>query len=438
MAEDVIVKIDGADVPDITDVNEKVENVETIEIDGKSYNLNENGDAINEDGSVFKSKTDLESKPDDDVAVTEVEIYDEASKKTVTYKLDKDGNAIDDKGEIMYSKEELEALGEESTTELDVNSLIDKVGIKVYNEKGEVINYDNTEDSQISYIRDVHEVGKQIGANEYYEHLVSTYPFMNDLLLHLNSGGKFEDFKEEVDYSTIKLDKKNAEQLKQIITQAKSIKGDKPESIVKYLDFLSKSDSDNDSLLEQSKLELEYLLNRQVTNRVEKEKLIEANKLESIENAKKYWGINVDDKGNLVDLKINNSVYSIINSGKIKVNNETYVIPEKIKVVDNGKANIYTRNDFFRYLYEPVVYQLEDGSSVQMTRDQYKIEVERGNRDLNHDIYDAFERFVNYDKTQFIKEQINNNTVNNVKKLVVKKHNVSTTVRKSDPIVKIN
>lgn len=389
------------------------DNVTKVKIDDKEYNINESGDALNDDGTVFKTKDELSKDFKEDNAGESVDI------DGVIYTIDKDGNYINENGVVTYTAEQVKDFNEVIDNTLDPNVIAEKSGLVILDKEGNKVKYDANEEGVIKYTTDVYESGKNDGVNEYADYIANTFPIIPQIIQHLQDGGRIDDFQQKVDYAKVKLDKTNAVQLKNIIKEARLMRGDRPEAIERYISVLEQGNTDNEGLLEEAILEQKYIVGEQ-TKKNEERRIKEEERINNeIETSNNYWGVQVDDSGNLIDLNKENSVYHIIKTGILKVGNDTYTIPEKIKVIENGKPTIKNRKQFFDYLYAPIQVVI-DNKRVTTTLDNLKVMKVKQNRTVADDVFEGFERFVDYDKSQFIKEQINNNKAKEIKKLTTK------------------
>ncbi len=119
----------------------------------------------------------------------------------------------------------------------------------------------------------------------------------------------------------------------------------------------------------------------------------------------------------------------------MKVDNESYKIPDKIRIKQDGKIVVKDRNDFFRYIYEPVAIKNGD-QTVKMTRYEYDLAIENNNRSIHNDVFDAYRRFVNYDLTQIVKDKVKQEEVKNtIKKISTKKRSASPKVTTSGKVI---
>lgn len=398
---------------------------DVVTIGNNEYVLDDSGNALNEDGSVFKTKEELEtSDTDDEEGATEDSVVYEIEGKKFT--IDKDGNAIDDKGEITYTKDQLAEMEEDQVEDgqVDVSKIISETAIIIHDADGNPVEYENSEEGLKSYVTDVY----TRASNDAISELFNTYPTIEGLVYHLSAGGSFEDFNNFTDYSKVKLDKKNEDQLKNIIYTAQSKRGNTPQQIDRYYKALKAGDTDNDELFVEAQEELKYLADTNKNEIKRQQELIAQQEQARQQELAEYWGVEVRD-GRLVDLGVENSVYNIIKTGNIKLKDSAFKIPDKIRVVEDGKPKLYTRDDFFRYLKEPIVVN-QNGNRITTTRHQLDLDREMQSRNTNNDIYDAYRRFVKYDDSQFIKEQVNNDRVTTIKKLKPKRVAVNTGTQK--------
>jgi len=388
--------------------------VEQIEVDGVKYDLDKEGNALDKDGKVFKTKADLDALS----TVTDVE---QVEIDGVVYTIDKDGNAVDDNKAVKFTKDQLEKMQEVDTTgTLDVNNIIKTTAIPIYDSEGNEVVYDNTEEGLKNYVIDVRDSSYQEGQSAYANALLGKYPIINDIITHLELYGNLKDFNETPDYSKVTIDKNNTSQQESIILQARSLRGDTPEKARDYVQYLK----DAKRLEEEATSELEYLNTYYSGIKSENAKKLNDRRTAEKKQYDEYWGVEVKNN-QLHPINKSGSVYDIVTKGTIQIGEEKYTIPEKIRYTENGQVKIATRQEFFNYLYEPIQVNTPDGPIV-MTRDQYRLALEQEQRTIGHDVFEAYKRFVGGDMTQIIKQAINENEVKKIKKL---KSSTETTVK---------
>lgn len=342
------------------------------------------------------------------------------------YEIDESGNAVKD-GEVVYTKEQLDSFEEPSGESIvKLEEIFKNTNIVPVDEKGEPIKYEDTPEGISSYVKDVYDIAAKQAIEEYQTSLFTTYPILNDVFDYLSkNNGSLENYTPKQSYRQVEItDDSDETQLKNIIVSARLQKGDTAEKAERYFKYLK----DSNQVLEEAKSELEYLKDNET--KLEESKRVEIQQQQEVQRkeAESYWGIAVDEKGQLIDLNKNDSIYGIIKTGELKVDNENYKIPDKIRIKQDGKIVVKDRNDFFRYIYEPV--QIKNGNqTLQMTRYEYDLAIENNNRSIHNDVLDAFKRFVNYDLSQIVKDKVKQEEVKNViKKISTKKRSASPKV----------
>lgn len=411
---------DTSDTTDITDSR--------IDIEGTSYQVDKDGNAIGSDGNVYKTKDELADINKDDIVDVKPEVntlnIDDDGVVT-SYVIDDNGNALDDKGEVKYTKEELETLGTDTPQAVDINiaSVIDSTKIPIFNQDNEAVSYENTNEGLSQYVEDVYQRGSTEATNNVFSELYSKYPFLNNMLNHVDAGGTVEDFREETDYASIKLDKDNITQLKAIAIEGYMSKGMSSEEANKYFDYVKSTGSDNDEAYLEATKELKHLTDSKSNRDTKKQQDIQLQQQAEQSNYNNYWGVQINDKGQLVNLNKENSIYNIVQEGTLKVGEDTFNIPDNIRVMEDGKPKMYNRSDFFRYLYEPIVVLDNNGNRITTTRDNIKMQKEQSIRTVSNDVLDSYKRFTNYDISQLINEKVNNQKVKEIRTIVINNKN---------------
>lgn len=384
--EDELVKNTPAKKKDIK-VEEK--EAEVINIDDNDYILDENGNALNEDGSIFMSKTDIDALEEYQDTIDNSDKYIEKVKKLVN--------------------------------------------IDIEDDKGNIVEYDDTPEGIAKYLSDVAEIKAEDKAKVIINDRYNKYPLLKQIEQHLRiNNGSLEGFQQETDYSKIKLSEDNIQQLKDIAIAGEKARGRTDE---RALNIVKLAEAD-DSLIDLAKDNLEYLVNSQkVTQefRDRQEALIQE---QQAKEQAEFWGITTNEEGKVFTLDNPNSVYNIIKEGNLKVEGRDIKLPENIKRrLDGGKVTTVSRDEFFEYVYVPkeVVIDGQPQLATQYMIDQYN----SNNKKTVHDfVYDAFNTFVRNDKTQFIEQGIRQEKVREIRKLKTKSSKVAD--KKKSPSTKLN
>jgi hypothetical protein len=167
-----------------------------------------------------------------------------------------------------------------------------------------------------------------------------------------------------------------------------------------------------------------------VERKTEMDKQIAAKEKAKQDRINNYWGVAIDNKGNMVDLNIENSVYNkVMKTGEVKLGDETLQIPKVIRSNITGEPKEYSRQDFFNWLFIPKPVEI-DGERINATGYDIYLYNTNKNRTVNHDVVDAFTAFTNGDKSQLIKQSVNKH-VKTQKSIKLSSKSSSTTSRKT-------
>ncbi len=382
-----------------------------IEIDNVKYQLDKDGNAL-KDGQIFKTKVELDALEANQSQEEQAEI------DGVVYKIDKLGNALDEQGNVKFTKEQLDKMEEETPTgELKVADVIKSTAIPIYDSEGNEVVYDDTEKGLINYVTDVRETSLQEGALQFQAALVNKFPIIQDIVTHLELYGSLKDFTETPDYSKVTISKDNIGQQESVVTQARILRGDTPQKAAEYVQYLK----DGKRLEEEATTELSFLNNHYNEQRAKKDEALATQRLAEQKAQDEYWGVSIKNN-ELHPINKVGSVYDTIIKGTVKIGDDTFTIPEKIKYTRDGQVRFATRQEFFNYVYAPIKVNTPDGP-VTMSAYDYDLAMQNQSRTVAHDVMDAFKVFTGGDFSQIIKQAIKENEVVRLRKL---KSNSST------------
>jgi hypothetical protein len=345
-------------------------------IDEVEYTLDADGNALDSEGKVFKTK--------DDLANLNMNNLVEVDGKE--YTINEKGDAVNEAGEVVYTKAQLDALGSDEPI---VNQVIKVVGRPVLDENGVEIQYDDTPIGIGRYIEDVSvQIGNEI-ANEIIKEKYTTYPILRAFEEHLIlNNGNPAGFQEDVDYSTIQLDETNEYQLSNIIRKDLLAKGYAEDRAEKLISLYKKEAS----LLEEAKVALASLDNSSKAIRAQRERdaqIVLDNKAKA---DNQFWSA-VQEK--------------VLNQKTIQVGEEVIAIPQYMKRNIDGKIVTASNKDFFDYMYTKYKYNM-GGEPVIMTQNQADLMLEeQAKSGVDYEVYEALRRFLRYDDEQIIREKRN-------------------------------
>lgn len=267
--------------------------------------------------------------------------------KDITYKLNDKGDAVDETGTVFKTKAEIEELTNpaNSTDIISVESIEKISGINVFDDKGEKVSFDGTPEGlakrEIAIANQYHTEG----FNKAIDELFTTHPEVERLIAHKQLYGNLDNFAKDIKFETITLDKDNKEQHKQIIVESEVARGRSVASATKIADMYIADGS--------SYKEAEEAVNFLKTKKEQESRVIEEQRAEAIQKetqkVEEFYGVHFDNKLNkIVPLNIENSIYNkIVKKGEIGA----LKLPETgITIMDNGKPVKLTRADIFNYI----------------------------------------------------------------------------------------
>jgi len=374
-----------------------------INIEGIDYKLDKEGNAVDNNGVVVKTKEELTKTanplPPDKTEQVEID--------SIVYKLDKDGNAVKEDGSIFKTKVELDELAKIQEPDLPnyAQEIAKITNIVIYDEKGEAITYDNTVEGLAAYVSSVREKTDNDSRIDTINKLVETFPVLSDVFRHLElNNGSLEGFTNRVNYSNVIVDKDNVEQQKNIIFDARIKKGDTKSEAEAFIKYIEADGTLNDMAISS----LDYLKSK------DKEIVDAENReIEKREIAKQES-----------QLQYTNAVNKILETGKLDINGKQYVIPKVFNFKDNGKVVTKTINDFKDYITKPKTFDIA-GQKVNITQNQYDYYMETQTRKVDDDVFEILKRFTKYDTSNFIEQQIENKKILEIRKYSTKNPKVN-------------
>ena len=419
MEKTIVLPIGNNNVPPPVTTPPITNSLTEIVIGVDKYNINTDGNAIDKDGKVLKTKDELEqlkaaipivpaddkNTPDaDKIKSIESQLIEgaEIELDNIKYVLNKDGNAVDSTGKVIKTKDELKSLllVNDTTDEVDYITEIQKAtNLILTNENNQPVTYENTVPGITKYVQDVYTEGRKLGRTEYEQEILSKYPVVSDIIEHLTIHGSLDNFVENVDYSKVSITDDETQQI-DIYTKAKLQQGLSKEEISDLIGYL-KSDKKLKTAAETS---LAYLTKLQVTNATDRANKVAEIKAKEDADRLEYW----------------NSVNSILNSKQLVVDDKKFTIPEVIKVKEtDGKVVTKTIKDFVDYIEKPLTFNV-NGTIYTMTQLEYDEAIEDTKRTPHHDLFDAYRKFTKYDDSQLIAANISDNVVKKIIKLTTK------------------
>lgn len=378
---------------DVSLENQDTPDVQTLEIEGTSYNLDSEGNALKEDGSIFKTKAELEAKStppseenDDEPSELEVD--------GVVYKINETGDAIKEDGSVFMTKQQIADAQNTTDEPADLTEVIKLVNITPVDDNGQPINYESTAEGIAQYIKDVRDITLQQAYEDLEQQFYDNNPDLYQVYLHKLNTGSIEGFGNRVDWSKVEVDKAD-DAIAQSIIVANEMRLGKTKEQAEYYANLIKADG---KLKEIATAAQQQLVNADA----EFERTALENKAildqEAEEQATEYW----------------NNIITTAKSGKLVIGDKTYTLPQVFKIKGEGDKIITANNDdFINYMTRPKIFVIE-GQEYQLTQDQYDKYLEDSKKNYNDAVFDSLKRFVKYDTSQFIEEQVKQQTAKRI------------------------
>jgi hypothetical protein len=279
-----------------------------------------------------KPTNPADTKVDDEVDA--VEIGD------VTYILDENGNALDEQGQVKYTKEQLEAEDFNPDSEVsndgddsdDDNFSISKVEeitkIKVLKD-GQELKFEDTVEGiakrELAIAEQYQNLGKQAAIDEYFK----SNPELDRARQFLSVNGSLKDFGKVTTYKDVEIDPKNTEQMASIIIEGLKLSNMPESQISSYVEYLRTSNGLEDA----AKTNLDAL---------------KANEAEITKNISKKYQEQLD-ADRIERENFTKNVKNIISSGKVN----DFSIGETFIAERNGNKVTVTRNELIDYITKP-------------------------------------------------------------------------------------
>jgi len=255
-----------------------------------------------------------------------------------TYTVDKDGNVLDPDGKVFKEAKDVdewlkgfdvnnkEKGTEEGADELSLDAIQKAIGEEIVDEKGNPVEFTNDAAGVKSYIENV----ISLRSNELQQAAVNKVftdnPILAQFANYLAVNGSPRGFGELPDRSGIKVEQDNEAQQIAIIKAAAQEFGNTTlnDNYIKYL-------KDSGGLYDEAKAQLENLQNADKKRNEEYARQAEAQRKEQEEQTTAYW----------------TNVHNKLAEGKVG----EYQLPKSFVREVNGQKVTTTIDDFFNYLY---------------------------------------------------------------------------------------
>lgn len=271
--------------------------------EGQQGNIVE-GNANGEQGQEGNGQQGQEGQGDGDSSTGEVTLSegDTVNVDGVDYTIDANGNAVDADGTVFRTAAELAELIAQNGSEPSVlDQLQTRFGSDFKDEDGNPIVFDNNAEGIAAYVDTVVQSKIAEAQTAALNNLFETYPQVEQVINHLKLNGTLEDFVEIPDRSNITVSKDNEEQQASFIREEWKLSGKKGD-VNKFIDYCK-----NAGILYDTAVESKEAVDSIYESRLAEQKAqVEAKEAAAAAEEKAYWD-NVEktiSKGELLGYSI--------------------------------------------------------------------------------------------------------------------------------------
>ena len=271
-----------------------------------------------------------------------------------TYTIDENGNALKD-GNIIYTKEQLDEMSEtdneiddsEDDSVVTINDIAKLSGINLVDDDGNPIEYEWSEEGLAKREADVYTLGKQEGFKDGFTQYLNENPDIAAIIEYKNRFGTIEGYSNTVDYSKMSLPE-SEDELMALIYAAEIQRGNPPERAKKIAEFAKA----NNDLANDAKLSLDYLKKNQEQEIKNRQQQIAIQEQQERQQEIAFYGVDYINGKEIVVPEAKGSLYDcIVNKGTLK----NYQIPiEGITIKTENGIKKMSRKEVFDYLSKPV------------------------------------------------------------------------------------
>lgn len=279
---------EGNGVTDINNGQEDTKGATDLDKDknkeGQEINNGGDGGEGTGSGGDGKDGENKDKQPEKLAAGTKLEVDDK------TYTIDDNGNAVDAEGNIFKKAEEVDAWVKSFTVEnpADDNTLANiqkALDVEITDENGKPIEYEDTPAGIQQYVNDVVETAREEIATNTMKQFYQQFPFAKDIVdYYIANGNSLDGYGVMPDRSGIEIDDNNVAQQEAIIRTAWKENGQKGD-VERYIKYLK----DSNTLTETAKAELAGLQEKDENARKELAAKAAAKHQQDMENEAKYW-----------------------------------------------------------------------------------------------------------------------------------------------------
>lgn len=254
--------------------------------EGQQGNIVE-GNANGEQGQEGNGQQGQEGQGDGDSSTGEVTLSegDTVNVDGVDYTIDANGNAVDADGTVFRTAAELAELIAQNGSEPSVlDQLQTRFGSDFKDEDGNPIVFDNNAEGIAAYVDTVVQSRIVEAQTAALNNLFETYPQVEQVINHLKLNGTLDDFVEIPDRSNITVSKDNEEQQATFIREEWKLSGKKGD-VNKFIDYCK-----NAGILYDTAVESKEAVDSIYESRLAEQKAqVEAKEAAAAAEEKAYW-----------------------------------------------------------------------------------------------------------------------------------------------------
>ena len=406
---------DDNDIPTLTPTSQDVEvdttfggdngggdndpEVGVVNIDDEDYDVDEDGNAIDEDGEIVFTAQELDEMEEAGDGGGEGDgVYDDERELIEidgdTYYQGEDGSAEDEDGNVIYTAEDLDNMTEDHET--SVSDLIELSEMQTIDEDGQPLEYENTDEGRRKYIEDIYEAGGLNEAQKIIDARETSYPLIKLASDYIITNGSLDGFN-EAEFSEVVVTNDTAEQdLVAVIRQARLMKGDSETEVAQAISW-AKSDNKLYDLAKSSEEFLSY-------------------QGESKKNQMADAAVAKEESQAAANDKYVDDVSALVEQGSLEIDGQRYTIPKVFEIpTGDGRRGTIAREDLISYGTELLEWQMPDGSKQVATRYQIDIYNSKINRTVNDDLLDMI-NMISGNSNVFLQEAVQSERANRVSK----------------------
>lgn len=347
--------------------------------------LDEHGNQIDDNGQIVKTADAIKKEADDKAAAEAAEA--ERLKAGV---INTNGDLVDKDGVVLKTKAELEA---EAATEDEavVKEVIKKVGVPIFDSKGNEIEYEDTPEGLAKYAVDLANYNAKQQLDKFLKAKYAKFPLLKAIENHLELHGSLEGFNAKKDYTVMQFNPKDEDACFDIIVEAEMSRGNTKERAETIANLFK----DKKQLETEGKVAYDYLKSKQVADMNEMQALIDKRTKDNEAYWAKYWS-EVEDK--------------VVTQGKLY--DGLITIPQNIKIKkQDGTYAVATREDFFSFVSDVVD---DHGNTMENIVDS--------KMPLDQRLFFSFLKFTNGDMSQLIRQQVGKEKSKDLKERMKRNH----------------